>query len=210
MVPPDKFIPIAEETGLIHEIGDLVFYKAAEVMSRWLEIDPHGYCQISVNMSARQFLPSDIGNAWISHLSIINLPANRLVIEITESLLLGEEINIMEKLNRFREAGIEVALDDFGTGYSAMSYLKKFNIDYLKIDRSFVRDLETDQNDRAIAEAIVVMAHKLGLKTIAEGVETEQQKNILAEVGCDYVQGYYFAKPLPVENFLSLVKIKLQ
>ncbi|OYY49441.1 MAG: hypothetical protein B7Y48_06210, partial [Methylophilales bacterium 28-44-11] len=210
MVPPDKFIPIAEETGLIHEIGDLVFHKAAEVMSRWLEIDPHGYCQISVNMSARQFLPSDIGNAWISHLSIINLPANRLVIEITESLLLGEEINIMEKLNRFREAGIEVALDDFGTGYSAMSYLKKFNIDYLKIDRSFVRDLETDQNDRAIAEAIVVMAHKLGLKTIAEGVETEQQKNILAEVGCDYVQGYYFAKPLPVENFLSLVKIKLQ
>jgi EAL domain-containing protein (putative c-di-GMP-specific phosphodiesterase class I) len=115
----------------------------------------------------------------------------------------------MEKLNRFRKAGIEVALDDFGTGYSAMSYLKKFNIDYLKIDRSFVRDLETDQNDRAIAEAIVVMAHKLGLKTIAEGVETEQQKKILAEVGCDYVQGYYFAKPLPIEDFLSLVKIKL-
>jgi diguanylate cyclase (GGDEF)-like protein/PAS domain S-box-containing protein len=209
MVPPDKFIPIAEETGLIHEVGDLVFHKATEVMSRWLEIDPHGYCQISVNMSARQFLPSDVGTAWIGHLSIINLHANHLVIEITESLLLGEEINILEKLNRFREAGIEVALDDFGTGYSAMSYLKKFNIDYLKIDRSFVRDLETDQNDRAIAEAIVVMAHKLGLKTIAEGVETEQQKNILAEVGCDYVQGYYFAKPMPVEDFLSLVKIKL-
>lgn len=131
------------------------------------------------------------------------------MIEITESLLLGEEINIMEKLNRFREAGVEVALDDFGTGYSAMSYLKKFNIDYLKIDRSFVRDLETDQNDRAIAEAIVVMAHKLGLKAIAEGVETEQQKKILAEVGCDYVQGYYFAKPMPIEDFLSLVKIKL-
>lgn len=209
MVPPDKFIPIAEETGIIHEIGDLVFHKATEAILRWLEINPHGYCQISVNMSARQFFPSDIGTAWISHLSNINVPANRLVIEITESLLLGEEINIMEKLNRFREAGIEVALDDFGTGYSAMSYLKKFNIDYLKIDRSFVRDLETDQNDRAIAEAIVVMAHKLGLKTIAEGVETEQQKNILAEVGCDYVQGYYFAKPLPIEDFLSLVKVKL-
>ena len=209
MVPPDKFIPIAEETGIIHEIGDLVFHKATEAILRWLEINPHGYCQISVNMSARQFLPSNIGTAWISHLSSINLPANRLVIEITESLLLGEEINIMEKLNRFREAGVEVALDDFGTGYSAMSYLKKFNIDYLKIDRSFVRDLETDQNDRAIAEAIVVMAHKLGLKAIAEGVETEQQKKILAEVGCDYVQGYYFAKPMPIEDFLSLVKIKL-
>lgn len=209
MVPPDKFIPIAEETGIIHEIGDLVFHKATEAILRWLEINPHGYFQISVNMSALQFLPIDIGTAWISHLSSINLPANRLVIEITESLLLGEDINIMEKLNRFRKAGIEVALDDFGTGYSAMSYLKKFNIDYLKIDRSFVRDLETDQNDRAIAEAIVVMAHKLGLKTIAEGVETEQQKIILAEVGCDYVQGYYFAKPLPIEDFLSLVKIKL-
>jgi EAL domain-containing protein (putative c-di-GMP-specific phosphodiesterase class I) len=130
-----------------------------------------------------------------------------MVIEITESLLLGDEVGIREKLNRFSEAGIKVALDDFGTGYSSMSYLKKFNIDYLKIDRSFVNDLETDSNDRAITEAIVVMAHKLGLKTIAEGVETEQQKAILAEVGCDYVQGYFYAKPMPVDEFMSFVQI---
>jgi diguanylate cyclase (GGDEF)-like protein/PAS domain S-box-containing protein len=212
MVPPDKFIPIAEETGLIHEIGDWVFHQATQAMSRWLEIytDADDFIQISVNMSARQFIPSEIGVAWFHHLSAINLPANRIVIEITESLLLGDEINIMEKLYRFREAGIKIALDDFGTGYSAMSYLKKFNIDYLKIDRSFVRDLEADRNDRAIAEAIVVMAHKLGIKTIAEGVETVQQKKILAEVGCDYVQGYYFARPMPVEEFLSFAKHKLQ
>lgn len=212
MVPPDKFIPIAEETGLIHEIGDWVFHQATQAMSRWLEIhnDASDLIQISVNMSARQFIPSEIGIAWFDHLSAINLPANRIVIEITESLLLGDEINIMEKLYRFREAGIKIALDDFGTGYSAMSYLKKFNIDYLKIDRSFVRDLEVDQNDRAIAEAIVVMAHKLGLKTIAEGVETAQQKKILAEVGCDYVQGYHYAKPMPVVEFLSFAKQKLQ
>ncbi|MDX1914871.1 MAG: EAL domain-containing protein [Methylophilus sp.] len=210
MVPPDMFIPIAEETGMIHEIGDWVFHQAAHAMSRWLRVctAKNDCCQISVNMSARQFIPSEIGTAWIKHLETINVPTRHMVIEITESLLLGDEVDIMGKLHRFRQAGIKVALDDFGTGYSAMSYLKKFNIDYLKIDRSFVRDLETDTNDRAITEAIVVMAHKLGLKTIAEGVETEQQKAILAEVGCDYVQGYFYAKPMPVEEFLSFVQIK--
>jgi diguanylate cyclase (GGDEF)-like protein/PAS domain S-box-containing protein len=209
MVPPDKFILIAEEIGLIHEIGNWVFHQAALAMSDWLKFckDEYGLCQISVNMSARQFIPSEIGIAWINHLSKINVPTNRMVIEITESLLLGDEVGIREKLNRFSEAGIKVALDDFGTGYSSMSYLKKFNIDYLKIDRSFVNDLETDSNDRAITEAIVVMAHKLGLKTIAEGVETEQQKAILAEVGCDYVQGYFYAKPMPVDEFMSFVQI---
>jgi diguanylate cyclase (GGDEF)-like protein len=210
MVPPDMFIPIAEETGMIHEIGDWVFHQAAHTMSRWLGVcaAKNDCCQISVNMSPRQFIPNEIGTAWIKHLETINVPTSHMVIEITESLLLGDEVDIMEKLHRFRQAGIKVALDDFGTGYSAMSYLKKFNIDYLKIDRSFVRDLETDTNDRAITEAIVVMAHKLGLKTIAEGVETEQQKSILAEVGCDYVQGYLYAKPMPVEEFLSFVTIK--
>jgi EAL domain-containing protein (putative c-di-GMP-specific phosphodiesterase class I) len=98
---------------------------------------------------------------------------------------------------------MELALDDFGTGYSAMAYLKKFNIDYLKIDRSFVRDLDTDPSDRAIAEAIVVMARKLGLKTIAEGVETPEQRNLLASVGCDMVQGYLYARPLPATEFLA-------
>jgi len=212
MVPPDLFIPIAEETGMIHEIGDWVFRQAAQAMSRWLAIRTveNGCCQISVNLSARQFIPSQFGTAWIKHLATISVPAHHMVIEITESLLLGDEVDIMGKLHLFRKAGMQLALDDFGTGYSAMSYLKKFNIDYLKIDRSFVRDLETDTNDRAIAEAIVVMAHKLGLRTIAEGVETEQQKAILADVGCDYIQGYFYAKPMPVEEFLTFVQIKAQ
>ena len=111
----------------------------------------------------------------------------------------------METLAQFGMAGMQVALDDFGTGYSAMAYLKKFPINYLKIDRSFVRDLETDPNDRAIAEAIVVMAHKLGLKVIAEGVETLGQSELLAAVGCEYVQGFLHAKPMPADEFLSYV-----
>ncbi len=208
MVPPEKFIPIAEETGLIHEIGDWVFQQAALAMSRWLSVcsAESQSCQISVNMSARQFTQNDVGINWVNYLTKIDVPAEHLVIEITESLLLGDEFDVMKKLNRLQEAGVSLALDDFGTGYSAMLYLKKFNIDFLKIDRSFVRDLETDPNDRAIAEAIVVMAHKLGLKTIAEGVETEDQKAILAEVGCDYLQGFLYAKPMPVDDFISLVQ----
>jgi len=209
MVPPDKFIPIAEEMGLIHEIGDWVFHQAVQAIQRWLEISTtdNGDCQISINVSARQFTHADLGMAWISHLSALGIPMRHIVIEITESLLLGDETDVRNKLQRFRDAGMNIALDDFGTGYSSMSYLKKFNIDFLKIDRSFVRDLETDPNDRAIAEAIVVMAHKLGLKTIAEGVETERQKVMLAEVGCDYVQGYFYAKPMPVEEFMAFVNV---
>jgi len=120
-------------------------------------------------------------------------------------LLLDDCSAVTEKLELLRAAGIQLSLDDFGTGYSAMAYLKKFNIDYLKIDRSFVRDLETDPGDRAIAEAIVVMAHRLGLKVIAEGVETEGQRALLMAVGCEYVQGYLYAKPMPVEAFLAYV-----
>ena len=208
MVPPDKFIPIAEEMGLIHDIGNWVFHQAVQAMQGWLKFRTadNGCCQISINMSARQFVHGDVGGAWIKHLDAMHVSARHLVIEITESLLLGDEADIMSKLDRFRDVGMQIALDDFGTGYSAMAYLKKFHIDYLKIDRSFVRDLETDPNDRAIAEAIVVMAHKLGLKTIAEGVETEQQKAMLAEVGCDYVQGYFYARPMPVEEFMAFVQ----
>ena len=208
MVPPDKFIPIAEDMGLIHEIGDWVFHQAVQAMQRWLDVcaaDSEG-CQISINVSARQFTRDDIGVSWIERLDVLGIPMQHFVIEITESLLLGDKTDVKNKLQRFRDVGMSVALDDFGTGYSSMAYLKKFNIDFLKIDRSFVRDLETDPNDRAIAEAIVVMAHKLGLKTIAEGVETEQQKAMLAEVGCDYVQGYFYAKPMPVEEFMVFVK----
>jgi len=212
MVAPDIFIPVAEETGAIHEIGDWVFREAALTAKRWLEMRAaNGLamvpCQISVNMSPRQFVRANVGESWIEYLREIDLPAERMAIEITEGILLGDQADILGKLSKFREAGIQVALDDFGTGYSAMAYLKRFNIDYLKIDRSFVRDLETDPNDRAIAEAIVVMAHKLGLKVIAEGVETAGQRDMLAAVGCEFIQGFFYARPMPLNEFMEFVRI---
>jgi len=202
MVPPDRFIPIAEETDLIQEIGAWVFREAANTVKLWHELEQgDGVPQISVNMSPRQFIKDGGVRAIIDYLQAMDLNPSYLVVEITEGLLLDDSMAITEKLELLRAAGIQLSLDDFGTGYSAMAYLKKFNIDYLKIDRSFVRDLETDPGDRAIAEAIVVMAHRLGLKVIAEGVETEGQLALLAEAGCEYVQGYLYAKPMPVETF---------
>ncbi|MDP1771124.1 MAG: PAS domain S-box protein [Methylobacter sp.] len=210
MVSPDMFIPLAEETGAIHEIGDWVFRQAAGMALQWQTLcamgnDSPALCQISVNMSPRQFICGNPDVAWVEHLQAIGLNPEAIVIEITEGLLLDDQADVLNKLQCFRQSGMQLALDDFGTGYSAMAYLKKFNIDYLKIDRSFVRDLETEPGDRAIAEAIVAMAHRLGLKVIAEGVETEGQCAILAEAGCEYVQGYLHAKPMPAEVFLEYV-----
>jgi EAL domain-containing protein (putative c-di-GMP-specific phosphodiesterase class I) len=129
-----------------------------------------------------------------------------IVFEITESMLLkAENTGISELLLEFRDTGIQVALDDFGTGYSSLSYLKKFDIDYLKIDKSFIKNLSTKSNDVVLCEAMIVMAHKLGLRVIAEGIETEAQRNILAEAGCDYAQGYLFSKPVPTTEFEQLL-----
>ena len=133
-----------------------------------------------------------------------------MVIEITEGLLLNVDPQLASKLLKFRDVGIQVAIDDFGTGYSSLAYLKKFDIDYLKIDQSFVSHLASDPNDKALCEAIVVMAHKLGLKVIAEGVETEEQRNLLSLAGCDYAQGNLFSKPIPREDFEPLLKCGFQ
>lgn len=140
-----------------------------------------------------------------SHLSTIGLPGSALVVEITEGLLLEASSNVTDQLLAFRDAGIQVALDDFGTGYSSLAYLKKFDIDYLKIDQVFVRKLPSDTNDMALCEAIIVMAHKLGLQVIAEGVETEGQRDWLAAAGCDYGQGYFFSEPLSAQGLEQLL-----
>ncbi|MFZ2524530.1 MAG: EAL domain-containing protein, partial [Candidatus Ferrigenium altingense] len=207
MISPIEFIPLAEETGLIVEIGDWVFREAARQLKQWRTLYNPGF-QISVNVSPVQ-LSNTIGNsykAWFGYLQELGLPGQNVVIEITEGLLLGADSGITGKLLEFRDAGIQVAIDDFGTGYSSLSYLKKFDIDYLKIDQSFVRDLVTDPDDMALSEAIIVMAHKLGLKVIAEGVETEAQRKLLTEAYCDYAQGYLFSKPVPAEAFEELLK----
>ena len=168
---------------------------------------PHGF-QISVNASPVQFrtegnIPHD---TWRDHLESLGIPGTSVIIEITEGLLLDAEPDIVNRLLRFRDAGIQVAIDDFGTGYSSLSYLKKFDIDYLKIDQSFVRMLGTDNNDRALCEAIIVMAHKLGLGVIAEGVETEEERQWLIDAGCDSMQGFLISEPVTPERFELLLR----
>ncbi|MHB8915586.1 MAG: bifunctional diguanylate cyclase/phosphodiesterase [Thiobacillus sp.] len=200
-----EIIPVAEETGLIVEIGDWVFREAARWASRWQSLTPEGL-QIGINMSPVQFQAED-GHVekWLDYLQELGLSGKHIVIEITEGVLLHVDSAISEILLRFRNAGVQISIDDFGTGYSALSYLKKFDIDYLKIDLSFIRDLETDPNDRALSEAIIMIAHKLGLKVIAEGVETEGQLKLLAAADCDYAQGYLYTKPIPPEEFEALL-----
>ncbi|MEO8342863.1 MAG: EAL domain-containing protein [Gallionella sp.] len=209
MIYPDGFILLAEETGLIHEMGDWVFKEAARWVKRWREYA--GDFQVSVNVSPIQFLSDELScETWSAHLREINLAGESMVIEITEGLLLKAAGGVTDKLLKFRDAGIQVAIDDFGTGYSSLSYLKKFDIDYLKIDKSFVDNIETDANDMALSEAIIVMAHKLGLEVIAEGIETAAQHKLLAQAGCNYGQGYLFSKPLPAEEFEALLKVPMQ
>jgi EAL domain-containing protein (putative c-di-GMP-specific phosphodiesterase class I) len=186
MVSPLDFIPLAEETGLIIPIGNWVFEQAVRQARHWRNTC-HSAFQISVNKSPVQF-HNEGGSrpSWLAYLRQQGVSGHGIAIEITEGLLLNAESGINDKLLEYRDAGVQVAVDDFGTGYSSLAYLKKFHIDYLKIDQSFVRNLETDANDLALCEAIIVMAHKLGLKVIAEGVETAAQRDLLMMAGCDY------------------------
>ncbi len=203
LVSPMEFIPLAEEVGLIGDIGDWVLRESLRWMKRWY--DQGASCrQVSVNMSPNQFI-GEASEVWLEQLRKTGLPGECLIIEITEGLLLNERASVIEKLAQFRAAGVQIAVDDFGTGYSALAYLKKFDVDFLKIDRSFVRDLATDPSDLALSEAIIVMAHKLGLRVVAEGVETVEQRDILAAAGCDFAQGYLYAKPMPAEAFDAMM-----
>jgi hypothetical protein len=142
---------------------------------------------------------------WFEHLKELGLPGQNIVVEITEGLLMEAKEEIYSHLLSFRDKGIQVALDDFGTGYSLLAYLKRFDIDFIKIDQTFVRNLTPASDDLALCEAMVVMAHKLGLKVIAEGVETELQRDLLKQMCCDYGQGYLFSRPVPAEDFERLL-----
>ena len=207
---PAEFIPIAEDTGMIGDIGDWVFREAARQAASW-RASHHATFQISVNRSPVQFhSEASIHNAWFDHLQKLGLPGQSIVVEITEGLLLDTDAAVTDQLLAFRDAGMQVSLDDFGTGYSALAYLKKFDIDYLKIDRSFIHNLAPDSNDMALCEAIIVMAHKLGLKVIAEGMEIIEQRDLLATAGCDYGQGYLFSEPLPAKQFEALLQTARQ
>src|SRR5450830_41433 len=206
LVSPADFIPIAEETGLIIDIGQFVFEKAAKTVKIWRELY-HPQFQISINKSPVQFYDMHENHAnWFDYLASLDMPGQSITIEITEGLLMDASTNIIDKLLAFRDAGMQVSLDDFGTGYSSLSYLKKFDIDYLKIDQSFVRNLTAESEDFALCEAIIVMAHKLNIKVIAEGVETISQRDLLLAAGCDYAQGFLFSRPVKSDEFEKLLK----
>ena len=209
-IPPSVFIPVAEELGLIDAIGAWVFQQAAAVAQRWQhslppECQTTHPIQITVNTSPRQFAKGHSLQALLDSLEALDLPGACMAIEITESLLLDEHPTFTAQLARLSAVGIRLSIDDFGTGYSAMAYLKRMDIDALKIDRSFIRDLTTDPSDLAITEAIIAMAHKLGLTVVAEGIETEAQRDRLTLAGCDYGQGFLFATPLPEEAFFAFL-----
>ena len=204
VVPPSEFIPIAEETGLIVEIGDWIFRRAVAQALRWRRaFDPQ--FRISVNVSAVQLTSEDGAAANFDRLvARPGLGEGAIIIEITESVLIDASESIRKLFARYRRAGIAIALDDFGTGYSSLAYLKDFDINYLKVDRAFVSSLTERSRDYAICEAVVAMAHKLGICVIAEGVETEAQRALLAAAGCDCAQGFLYARPMPAEEFEAM------
>ncbi|MBI1921540.1 MAG: EAL domain-containing protein [Geobacter sp.] len=205
MIGPYKFIPLLEETGLIIPVGDWVMRTAGAQLKRWLEA---GFppLQISVNLSARQFHQLDLVGDVRRMLEETGLDPRYLGLEITESILMHDVEDVVAKLAALKDMGMSLSIDDFGTGYSSLSYLKRFPLDELKIDQSFVRDLTTDPDDAAIVTTIIAMAHSLKLKVVAEGVETLGQLAFLIEHQCEEMQGYYFSKPLPVGQFEELLK----
>jgi len=200
IVLPSEFIPLAEQNGLIGEIGYKVLRDAAEQLKLWAGL--HAGCrQVCVNRSPREFILNKSHHSWLDFILESGLPPSSFNVEITEGHLLDENEGIKERLLRYGEVGVQVSIDDFGTGYSSMTYLHKYHVDYLKIDKSFVAEMATNPNSHAIVEAIIAMAHKLSMKTVAEGVETAEQRDLLIAAGCDQAQGYFYAKPMPAGEF---------
>ncbi len=207
LVSPAEFIPLAEETGLIAPLGEWVLHTACAQNKAWQDAGLE-HLRVSVNLSLRQFRQADLVEMIERTLAETGLAPECLELELTESSMMKDAPRAVETLNRLRNLGIRISIDDFGSGYSSLSYLKHLPIDVLKIDQTFVRDMNTDPNDAAIVMAIITLAHSLNLTAIAEGVETEDQFNLLRLLRCDEVQGYLFSKPVPAEAFETLLREK--
>ncbi|OGU12982.1 MAG: diguanylate cyclase [Geobacteraceae bacterium GWC2_58_44] len=205
LVPPDMFIPIAEETGLILPIGDLVLKTACRQLAAWLSRGVAPF-RMAVNLSARQFKQGNLPGLVTEIITEAGIDPHLLELEITESAAMNDPAAAILHLRRLREMGVELAIDDFGTGYSSLSYLKLFPVNRLKIDRSFVKDIETDPDDSAIAAATIALAHTLGKEVVAEGVETETQLSFLRDQQCDIVQGYLISRPLPAAEMAEYLR----
>lgn len=204
-VSPAQFIPIAEDSGLIVGIGDWVLRTACIQARAWMDAGLPPIC-IAVNISVQQFLQQDVV-AWVAQtLKETGLPAERLELELTESLIAQDIDKVTDTINQLKDIGVKLSIDDFGTGYSSLNYLKRFRVDTLKIDQSFVRNMLTEKEDATIVLAVIVLAHNLKFKVIAEGVETEQHCQFLQSNHCDEIQGYYFSKPVPAADFENLLR----
>jgi EAL domain-containing protein (putative c-di-GMP-specific phosphodiesterase class I) len=202
LIPPSKFIPLAEERGLIVLIGEWVLRQSCLQISTWQE---QGYDvpKLAVNLSARQFRHKTLVADVARILAETGVEGSCLTLEITEGVLMEDGEQTVETLRQLNALGLEISVDDFGAGYSSLSYLKHYPVNTLKISRSFVRDITTDPNDAAIIASIIAMARSLKMQVIAEGVETEEQLAFLAGQKCGCYQGFYFSKPLPAAEIVS-------
>ena len=201
MISPFEFIPIAEENGLIVDIGNFVLNESCKLIKKIKEEYNEEY-HISVNLSARQFSDSDIVGIVKAAIEEHQIDAHLLDLEVTESMVMTDINSSIKTLKQLKQYGISISIDDFGTGHSSLAYLKKLPVDTLKIDRTFVKNLENNSDDLMIVLSILGLAHNLQLSVVAEGAETKPQVDILTENGCDFIQGYYFSKPLPVDELM--------
>jgi EAL domain-containing protein (putative c-di-GMP-specific phosphodiesterase class I) len=202
--PPETFITQAETSGFIIQLGDWVLRTAVEQVRRWQQRFGMDLL-LAVNLSGRQFLHYNLIKSIEDALRSVAYQPRSLEFEITESVAMHSAEDSIGIMRQLKGLGIGLSLDDFGTGYSSLAYLKRFPIDKIKIDRTFVRDIPDDSNDLAIVSAIIAMAHALGLKVQAEGVETEAQKEFLRDCGCEYAQGFLFGRALPYDEFEELL-----
>ncbi|MDP3878481.1 MAG: EAL domain-containing protein [Methylobacter sp.] len=208
MVSPLQFIPLAEQSGLILSIGYWVLDSACAQLKAWQACAATGHLVLAVNVSPRQFRQDDFVERVLEIVQRHGIDPTLLKLEITESLLLKNVEAVIATMNTLKALGVRFSLDDFGTGYSCLQYLKRLPLNQLKIDQSFVRDIATDNSDRAIVRTIIAMAKNLELNVIAEGVETEEQRELLVNEGCTHFQGYLFSKPVPIEQFEALFNLK--
>lgn len=208
LIFPDEFIAFAEESGLIINIGDIIYKKALIQLKDWQEKYNTDF-QVSINISPMELKQNSKPAEWIVLLSELGLKRKSCVIEITENIFMCNIDSTKKKISQLRQNGIEISLDDFGTGYSSLSYLQQFQIDYIKIDRSFVDGMTQDSPKLDLCEAMISMAHKLNIKVVAEGIETEEQKQLLKDIKCDFGQGYYFSKPIQSTDFEKLFLLPL-
>jgi EAL domain-containing protein (putative c-di-GMP-specific phosphodiesterase class I) len=206
LVSPAHFIPLAEETGLILPIGQWVLETACAQLKKWQQDESTRHLTLAVNVSAKQFHQADFVAQVQSALQHLAVDPKLLKLELTESLLQENIEETIATMNALNEIGVQFSLDDFGTGYSSLQYLKRLPLDQIKIDQSFVRDIATDSSDIAVIRATIAMARSLELDVIAEGVETEEQRQILQNNGCSHFQGYLFGKPVPIDHFVVSLK----